>query len=176
MLGTLPEWDLSDLYPGRDSPALTQDLGRLAEDAEVFRRRCEGYLAELTGAEFGAAVAAYERLQETSARIISFASLTHAGDPADPEIGRFFRTTQERINPIATTLLFFTLEINKLGDAAIEARSQATARGCATSASFSRITRSRRCCTRNPLPAAPPGCGSSTRRWPPCGFGSAAGS
>ena len=54
MLGVLPEWDLSDLYSGRDSPALTQDLGRLAADAEAFRRRYEGRLAELTGAEFGA--------------------------------------------------------------------------------------------------------------------------
>jgi oligoendopeptidase F len=123
MLGTLPQWDLSDLYPGRDSPVLTQDLGRLAADAEAFRRRYEGRLGELTGAEFGAAVAAYERLQETSARIISFASLTHAGDLADPEIGRFFQTMEERTNAIATTLLFFTLEINKLDDAAIEAKS-----------------------------------------------------
>jgi oligoendopeptidase F len=123
MLGALPEWDLSELYPGRDSPALTQDLGRLAADAEAFRRRYEGRLAELTGAEFGAAVAAYERLQETSARVISFASLTHAGDLADPEIGRFFQTMQERVNAIATTLLFFTLEINKLDDAAVEAKS-----------------------------------------------------
>src|SRR5215467_8982175 len=95
VLSALPEWDLSDLYPGRDSPALTQDLGRLAADAEAFRRRYEGRLAELTGAELGAAVAAYERLQETSARITSFASLTHAGDLADPEIGRFFQTMQE---------------------------------------------------------------------------------
>jgi oligoendopeptidase F len=123
MLGALPEWDLSDLYPGRDSPDLMQDLGRLAEEAEAFRRRYDGRLAGLTGAEFGAAVAAYERLQETGGRIISFASLTHAGDLADPEIGRFFQTMQERVNAIATTLLFFTLEINKLDDAAIEAKS-----------------------------------------------------
>jgi oligoendopeptidase F len=123
MLGVLPEWDLSDLYSGRDSPALTQDLGRLTVDANAFRERYEGRLAELTGAEFGAAIVAYERLQETSGRIISFASLTHAGDLADPEIGRFFQTMQERLNAVATTLLFFTLEINKLDDAAIEAKS-----------------------------------------------------
>jgi oligoendopeptidase F len=118
----LPEWDLSDLYPGRDSPALIDDLSRLASDAEAFRRRWAGRLTELTGAEFGAAVTAYERLQEQGARISSFAELTHAGDLADPEIGRFFQTMQERVNAIATTLLFFTLEINKLDDAAIEAK------------------------------------------------------
>src|SRR5438132_10585094 len=34
-LGDLPEWDLSDLYPGRDSAALTRDLATLAADAEA---------------------------------------------------------------------------------------------------------------------------------------------
>ncbi len=123
MLGGLPEWDLADLYPGRDSPGLAQDLARLAADADAFAGRYAGRLAELGGTELGAAVAAYERLQEQGGRILSFASLLHAGDLADPEIGRFFQTMQERINAISTTLLFFTLELNKLNDAALEAKS-----------------------------------------------------
>ena len=53
-LGALPEWDLSDLYPGRDSEALTRDLTTLAEEAEAFRDRYEGRLAALSGAELGA--------------------------------------------------------------------------------------------------------------------------
>ena len=57
-----------------------------------------------------------------SGRIISYASLVHAGDLADPEIGRFYQTIQERINAIATELLFFTLELNRLDDAALEAK------------------------------------------------------
>jgi oligoendopeptidase F len=122
-LGSLPQWDLADLYRGRDSPALTQDLARLAAEAEAFRARFEGRLADLTGAELGAAVASYERLQELGARIISFASLVHAGDLGDPEIGRFLQTMQERINAALTLLLFFTLQLNKLDDAAIEAKS-----------------------------------------------------
>jgi oligoendopeptidase F len=122
-LGKLPEWDLADLYPGRDSPALMQDLTQLAADAETFRARYEGHLGELTGAELGAAVATYEQLEEQSGRIISFASLVHAGNLADPEIGRFFQTMQERINAISTTLLFFTLELNKLDDEALAAKS-----------------------------------------------------
>jgi oligoendopeptidase F len=121
-LGLLPQWDLADLYPGRNSQELAADLARLAEDAETFRRRYEGRLAELSGAELGAAVGAYERLQETAGRITSYASLVHAGDLADPEIGRFFQTMQERINAVATILLFFTLELNRLGDGEIEAK------------------------------------------------------
>ena len=73
----------------------------------------------------GAAVKAYERLQELSGRIISYASLVHAGNLADPEIGRFYQTVQERINAISTTLLFFTLEINRLGDNELSAKEAA---------------------------------------------------
>ena len=48
-LGDLPEWDLSDLYPGRDSAALTRDLATLAADAEAFRKHYQGRLADLSG-------------------------------------------------------------------------------------------------------------------------------
>jgi oligoendopeptidase F len=122
-LGTLPEWDLFDLYPGRDSPELARDLARLAAEAEAFRARCQGRLGELSGAQLGDAVAEYERLQEASGRVMSYASLVHAGDIADPEIGRFFQTMQEKVNAVSTTLLFFTLELNRLDDAEIEAKS-----------------------------------------------------
>jgi oligoendopeptidase F len=121
-LAGLPEWDLSDLYPGRESKALTRDLARLTDDAEAFRKRYQGRLAELSGAALGAAIETYERLQEASGRILSYASLVHAGDLADPEIGRFFQTMQERINVVSTTLLFFTLELNRLEDADLTAK------------------------------------------------------
>ena len=118
----LPEWDLSDLYPGRDSEPLARDLAQLADDAEAFRDRYQGRLADLSGAALGAAIETYEQLQEQSGRIISYASLVHAGDLADPEIGRFFQTMQERINTVSTTLLFFTLELNRLDDADLKAK------------------------------------------------------
>ena len=37
-LGPLPEWDLSDLYPGRDSAELKRDLERSEADAKAFRQ------------------------------------------------------------------------------------------------------------------------------------------
>ena len=121
-LGALPEWDLSDLYSGPESPALARDLARLAEDAESFRQRYEERLAGLSGAELGVAVEAYERMQELSGRIISYASLVHAGNLADPEIGRFYQTIQERTNAISTALLFFALELNRLDDTVLAAK------------------------------------------------------
>src|SRR5271167_3478954 len=121
-LGALPEWDLSDLYPGRESEALTRDLTTLAEQVEAFRGRSEGRLAALSGAELGAAVEAYERLQEKIGRIMSYASLVHAGNLSDPELGRFYQTMQERTNAVSTALLFFTLEINRLEDAELDSK------------------------------------------------------
>ncbi len=115
-LGPLPEWDLADLYPGRDSPALKGDLERVAADAKTFRERYQGKLPGLSGAALGGAVAAYEGLQETLGRIMSYAYLVYAGDMGDAELGRFFQTMQERVNAVTTELLFFTLELNRVDD------------------------------------------------------------
>jgi oligoendopeptidase F len=118
-LGPLPEWNLADLYPGRDSPQLAADLKRTAAEAKAFRQRFQGKLAGLDGAALGGAVASYEALQETLGRIMSYAQLVHAGDMTDPQIGRFYQTTQERVTDISTDLLFFTLELNRLEDAVL---------------------------------------------------------
>jgi oligoendopeptidase F len=101
---------------------VTRDLTSLAGDAEAFRERYEGRLDTLSGTELGAAVESYERLQEKIGRIMSYASLVHAGNLADPEIGRFYQTMQERTNAVSTVLLFFTLEINRLEDADLDTK------------------------------------------------------
>src|SRR5690242_367660 len=120
--GPLPEWDLSDLYPGQDSPELARDLERLAADAASFRGKYEGRLAELSGADLGAGIREYERMQDISGRIMSYAELTRSGNVADPEIARFFQTMHERINAISTELLFFALELNRIDDAALDTK------------------------------------------------------
>src|SRR5205085_11836691 len=110
-VGPLPEWDLSDLYPGRDSPELQRDLAELAPKATAFRERCAGRLAGLSGPEPGAAIAEYEKFQEIIGRIISYAELLRAGIVADPAIAQFFQTPPERIRATSTELLFSTLAL-----------------------------------------------------------------
>jgi len=119
-LGKLPEWNLADLYPGRDSAELKRDLDESEAAAGRFRERYEGKLAGLAGAELGGAVAAYERLQETLGRIMSYAYLVYAGNMEDAEIGRFFQNMQEKVNGISTILLFFTLELNRIEESDLE--------------------------------------------------------
>ena len=118
-LGPLPEWDLRDLYPGRESPALSKDLAQAAAAAKEFRASYAGKLAALSGEEFGAAIAAYERLDETLGRVMSYAELAYSGDQSDPELAKFYQTMQERVNEISTQVLFFTLEINRIDDAVL---------------------------------------------------------
>jgi len=114
--GELPEWDLSDLYPGTDSAALKADLTLAEAEAGAFKAAHEGKLAGRSGSGLGGAVAAYEALQERLGRIMSFAYLVYAGNMSDPEIGVFFQSMQERVNAITTNLLFFSLELNRLSD------------------------------------------------------------
>ena len=126
-LGALPVWDLKDLYPGRDSPALQADLKKAAEDAKAFRLRFQGKLAQIDGAALGQAVASYESIQEVLGRIMSYAQLVHAGNMTDPEIGRFYQTMQERVTDISTELLFFTLELNRLDESVVAEKLKAPA-------------------------------------------------
>ncbi|MBO6826937.1 MAG: M3 family oligoendopeptidase [Sneathiella sp.] len=115
-LANLPEWDLSDLYPARDSAELKADLQNAADDARAFQEKYQGKLGELDAAGFAKTIAEYEAMDETLGKIMSYAYLVYASDMADPEIGKFFQSLQEKVNDIATDLLFYTLEINKLDD------------------------------------------------------------
>ncbi len=121
-LETLPRWDLSDLYSGPRSPELERDLAAVTEQAKAFQQRLAGQVATLDGMLLGAAVAEYEAMEQTLGRIMSYAHLYFAGDMEDPEVGKFYQTIQERVNAITVDLLFFTLEINRLDDDALERR------------------------------------------------------
>ncbi len=68
-------------------------------------------------------MAEFERLQELAGRIMSYAELLRSGNVTDPEIARFFQTMHERVNTISTELLFFTLELNRIDDGDLDAKS-----------------------------------------------------
>lgn len=121
-LGTLPAWDLNDLYPGMDAPELKADIDRADAAAKAFQERYAGTLPSLSGDALAEAIAAYEAIDETLSRVMSFASLTYSGDMADPIIGKFYQSMQERVNGVSTQLIFFTLEINRLDEDDVTAK------------------------------------------------------
>jgi oligoendopeptidase F len=115
----LPEWDLGDLYASPDAPEVDRDLRAALEAARALQAEYKGRLGELDGAALAKLIERYERLEEQLGRLASYAQLLHAARTDDPEIGRFFQTVQERVNEAATSLLFVTLELNKIEDEAL---------------------------------------------------------
>jgi len=123
-LGALPQWNLDDLYPGINSPAVERDLAAADADCAAFERDFKGRLAALAageGAALAEAVKRYEALEDSLGRLISFAHLLYAGDTTDPRRAKFFGDVQERITAASLHVLFFTLELNRIDDAALEA-------------------------------------------------------
>ncbi len=116
----LPRWNLDDLYPGRSSKELAQDLTSSGDRAKAFEARYHGKLESLDGDAMAAAITEFEAIDEMLSRIMSFAQLLYATAVTDGETAKFYQTTQERITDISTRLLFFTLEINHLDDGYFE--------------------------------------------------------
>jgi oligoendopeptidase F len=125
-LGALPEWNLADLYAGLDDPHVKRDLDRGAAESLAFEQVYKGKLAALAeglaaGAALAEAVKRYEALDDLLGRLMSYAGLLHAGDTVDPARAKFYADVQERVTAASTHLLFFTLELNRLDDAKLEA-------------------------------------------------------
>jgi oligoendopeptidase F len=125
-LGALPEWNLADLYSSLDSVELKQDLARAEADCLAFEREFKGRLAAISaGPAAGCALAEpvkrYEQIDDLLGRLMSFASLLHAGNTADPTIAKFYGDMQERITAASSHLLFFVLELNRIDDKLLEA-------------------------------------------------------
>jgi oligoendopeptidase F len=118
----LPNWDLTDLYPAPDSPALEADLVRATALAKGFAEQYRGQVGALDGAGLARAIAAYEAVDEILSKAMSYASLIYAGDNEDPKIGQFYQGVSERVNAIATDLIFFALEINRIEEFDLKAR------------------------------------------------------
>ena len=116
----LPSWDLGDLYAGPASPAVSADLEASDAAARAFAERYAGRLGELTGDEFAAAIAEYERIQERLGRLVSYAQLLFSGDSTNAEYGRFYQTINERVTALSSQLIFFTLELNRLDENVLE--------------------------------------------------------
>jgi oligoendopeptidase F len=118
-LGNLPEWNLDDLYPGRDCSELAAATEQARTRAQAFETAYKGKLAGLKASALATAIEEYERIDEILGRMMSFASLLYAADMSDPESGRFYQTMQETVTEISTHLIFFALEINQIEDAAL---------------------------------------------------------
>ncbi|ADO41966.1 M3 family oligoendopeptidase [Ketogulonicigenium vulgare] len=119
-IGPLPEWDLTDLYPGEDSPELARDLDWLAGECTAFQADYEGKLSSLSAGDMLAAVKRYEEIDIIAGRIMSFAGLSYYQMTTDSERAKFLSDMQDEITNDTTALVFWGLEFNRLDDAHLD--------------------------------------------------------
>ncbi|MCV6545980.1 MAG: M3 family oligoendopeptidase [Cohaesibacter sp.] len=130
-LTDLPEWDLTDLYAGMDDERLQSDFSKMEEEARAFAKDYQGHLADMLAKADGGdllaeALKRYEAMQDGLGRIISFAGLVYSGNTIDPVRAKFYGDVQERITTLSTLLLFFELELNRIGDDVLQGCIQAS--------------------------------------------------
>ena len=124
-LGSLPEWNLADLYPAPDAPEVEADLARAETECVAFEETYKGKLAEIAakpdaGTKLHEAVVRFEAIEELLGKLISFAGLLYFGNTTDPKRAKFYGDVRERITAASVHLLFFTLELNRIDDALID--------------------------------------------------------
>ncbi|MBM6594953.1 M3 family oligoendopeptidase [Microvirga pudoricolor] len=123
--GTLPEWDLSALYPAMDSEAFRADLAKAEAECTALADAYRGKLADLAAGPdaaiaLGEAVKRYEAVEDLLGRLMSYAGLIYSGDTTDPARAKFYGDTQERLTAASSDLLFFGLELNRIDDAVLD--------------------------------------------------------
>ena len=116
-LGVLPQWDLSDLYPGVDSEPLKADLALVDSQTRSIEADYKGKLQEhAEGGTLIEAVRRYEKLAEVMGRLGSFAYLNYAQNTGDGDRVKFLGDIQDTLTGFSARTLFFPLEINRIPD------------------------------------------------------------
>jgi oligoendopeptidase F len=123
---SLPQWRLDDLYADRDDPRIAADLA-LAErkTAELLQLKDQLLAARADAATLGERLDRGIRLYEETTNALwgvgAFASLSASTQRNDPAWSKFEADFRARAAQIGAESLFFTLEINALEEAEIEA-------------------------------------------------------
>ena len=116
MVNALPEWNLKDFYESPTDSKIKSDFSTIEKTAKGFEDFYKGKLATLTPEGLLEAIKTYEYLVEQLGKIGCYAQLLHSIRMSDPEIGKFYQSVREQGTLLSKHTLFFTLELNKVGD------------------------------------------------------------
>jgi oligoendopeptidase F len=122
----LPEWRLDDLYAGREDPRIDADLAAAAAtNAELVQLKGQLVAARADAAVLGERLDRGIRLYEEATNALwgvgAYASLAASTARDDPAWSKFEADFRARAAQIGAESLFFTLEINALEEAEVEA-------------------------------------------------------
>jgi oligoendopeptidase F len=122
----LPEWRLDDLFSSRDDPRIEAELAEAAKTGVALAALKGAFVAaraepERLGALIAEGVDLYERATTRLWAVGAYASLAASVARDDPLWSKFESDLRSRSADIAATNLFFTLELNAIDEAEIEA-------------------------------------------------------
>jgi oligoendopeptidase F len=122
----LPEWRLDDLYSGRKDPHITVDLAQAKQSNDDLIALQGAFVAArgdavALGALIDRGIGLYEQATNGLWNVGAYASLAASTARDDPAWAKFESDLRARSAVIAGESLFFTLELNELEDAEIEA-------------------------------------------------------
>ncbi len=122
----LPEWRLDDLYAGREDPRIDADLKAAAEvNGRLAAMEGQFVAARAEAARLGERLDDGIRLYEEATNLLwgvgAFASMSASTQRDDAAWAKFEADLRARSSQIAAASLFFTLEINQLEDAELDA-------------------------------------------------------
>ena len=109
-------WNLEPLVGGDGAEGVEDMLGQARDRAEAFAQRHRGSVAELDAVGLAEAMHELAAIHDLAGRAGSYAMLSFSLDTADPARGALMQKARELGASIETTLLFFELEWNLVGD------------------------------------------------------------
>ncbi len=119
-IGNPPSWNLKDFYSSTKDKQITTDLNQIEKLAQAFNKKFAGKIAKLSGKQLADSVKEYEKISEIIGKISSYSYLVYASDLSNQNNISFFQNTSEKLNSFESHLLFFSLEINQIGEKEIK--------------------------------------------------------
>ena len=116
-LGKLPVWNLKDLYESPKAKNLNNDLNQLRRITKKFEKKYTYKITKLSLSQLLKAIIELENIDIKIDKIMSYAHLLVAEDGNNEKNKIFYQQMQEQITNIASSIVFFSLELNEVSNA-----------------------------------------------------------
>ena len=113
---TPPNWDLSDFYNSPKDKKIDTEIKKISQETKNFVTDFCGKIEKLSAPKLFLAIQKFEEICEKIGKISSYSQLLYASDLSNQENLAFHQNTSERLNKFESELVFFSLELNKIGD------------------------------------------------------------
>jgi len=115
-LGKLPIWNLKDLYLSQNDKSLIRDLNNIKNGTLNFEKKYLNKIESLNADNLYKAIYQLEQIDILMDKILSYAHLLVSEDGNNEKNKIFYQQMQETITNYASSIIFFTLELNKISE------------------------------------------------------------